>query len=75
MCKHCALLGRALRRRGRKEPLHDVHMLWPFAPGNLVDATATAFLRETLAAAGCGLLAITVSGDGNCLAHSVSRAV
>jgi hypothetical protein len=47
----------------------------PAAPTELVDATAAAFLADALALVeGAPLVPIQVTGDGNCLAHSVSRA-
>ena len=73
MCRHCRLWGRALRVRGRRAELPNSDLLWEWDAASPVDPVAEEYLRETLACAGGALLPIQFSGDGNCLAHSLSR--
>ena len=82
MCRRCTLFGKVLASYGAKQPMPcaDILTVWPEAHLQaIVDQAAEEFLHDALAevaaASGGGcLVPIQVTGDGNCLAHSVSRA-
>ena len=83
MCRRCTLYGKVLASYGAKQPMPcaDILHVWPPEHVEQVaDPDAEAFLRDALeqvdAASGGArrLVPIKVTGDGNCLAHSISRA-
>jgi hypothetical protein len=83
MCRRCTLYGKVLASYGAKQRMPcagSLHVWHDADVAHVVDVDALEFLRDALrevddASGGAGRLApIQVTGDGNCLAHSISRA-
>ena len=84
MCRRCQLYGKVLASYGARQPMPCADILhawdWTLEVPYVLDTAAEEFLRDSLedvdkASGGVGrLVPIQVTGDGNCLAHSISRA-
>ena len=81
MCRRCTIFAKVLASYGNKQPMPCADILPVWDSARLpADAAAEEFLADALAqvdAASGGpgrLVPISVTGDGNCLAHSISRA-
>ena len=87
MCRRCSIYGKVLASYGAKQPMPcaDILTVWPayewmVTHAGLVDMAAKEFLADALDAVDAAsggrnrLVPICVTGDGNCLAHSISRA-